>query len=196
MYINKKTLSIARLLHVYVSMTLFSLLVFFSITGVTLNHPEWFKNNTPHVIEKELSIPLQSNETSSLDQETIKHLTNKIEQVLSISLADAQSELMTDELFFEIKSAGQATSISLNIQSGELFYQYIHYGIWAQLNDLHKGRNTSVFWQWVIDITSVLFIVFAITGFILAMPQRRFLKTFSISILFTVLMTFTTFYFS
>ncbi|MBA6363155.1 PepSY-associated TM helix domain-containing protein, partial [Colwellia sp. BRX8-8] len=56
------------------------------------------------------------------------------------------------------------------------------------MNDLHKGRNTSVFWGWIIDITSLLCILFALSGFILAMPQRRFNRTLTVSLTVTVAM--------
>ena len=72
-----------------------------------------------------------------------------------------------------------------------MFFEHTDYGWWALMNDLHKGRNTSVFWGWIIDITSVLCIVFALSGFILAMPQRRFNRTLSVSLTVTLAMIIT-----
>lgn len=185
---NKKTLSIARLLHVYVSMILFSLLIFFSVTGVTLNHPEWFNGSAPVTNELELTLPIKHFTGDSISQDEIDKVTLQIEQALEINLKDAMFELMTDELYFALKKAGISTTITVDLTSGEVFYEQINYGFWALVNDLHKGRNTSVFWQWVIDITSGLFIVFAVTGFMLAMPQRRFNKTLASSLVFTAVM--------
>ncbi|MCJ8319528.1 MAG: PepSY-associated TM helix domain-containing protein [Colwellia sp.] len=193
---NKKTLSIARLLHVYVSMILFSLLIFFSVTGVTLNHPEWFKSITPSTNEMELTLPINHVSGESISQAEIDDITLQVEQALEINLKDAMFEVMTDELYFALKKAGISTTITVDLTSGEVFYEQINYGLWAIVNDLHKGRNTSVFWQWVIDITSVLFIVFAVTGFMLAMPQRRFSKTLASSLFFTTMMISATIMFS
>ena len=58
MQINKNTLSLSRLIHVYVSMALLTLLLFFSVTGITLNHPEWFSENQADIEEVELAIDL------------------------------------------------------------------------------------------------------------------------------------------
>ncbi len=39
---GKRALSVARTLHIYVSMALLLLMLFFAFTGITLNHPDWF----------------------------------------------------------------------------------------------------------------------------------------------------------
>lgn len=196
---TKKTLNLARLIHVYVSMALLTLLLFFSVTGITLNHPEWFSNHQARVVEKELTIEgigdlaITNDSISDTQQLTI---TKKIEDEFSISLQDIEPELMSDELFYSIKEAGESASIAVDIETGDAFYEQTHYGWWAVMNDLHKGRNTSSFWRWIIDLSSVLFIMFAITGFILAMPQKRFRRALGLSLSSTVLVIISIIYFA
>ncbi len=191
MQINKNTLSVSRLIHVYVSMALLTLLLFFSVTGITLNHPEWFSENQADIEEIELTVDLKLINNPPLSLEQITKVVEVVEQELTISLSNAVIESTRDELFFSIKKAGENTAITLDLASGELFFERTDYGLWALLNDLHKGRNTSTFWGWVIDITSVLCIVFAISGFILAMPQRRFNRTLTLSLGVTIAIIFT-----
>lgn len=182
---SKKTLNLARVIHVYVSMALLTLLLFFSVTGITLNHPEWFNDHQAKVIEKEQRIESISGQLSSENQITKaqqQKLATNIEKAFSISLQNITPELMSGELFYSIKQAGMSTSIAVDLETGEAFFEQTHYGWWAVLNDLHKGRNTSNFWSWIIDLSSILFIIFAITGFILAMPQKRFRRTLLLSI--------------
>ena len=190
MQINKNTLSLSRLIHVYVSMALLTLLLFFSVTGITLNHPEWFSENQADIEEVELAIDLKLINNPPLSLEQITQVVAVVEQELALSLSHAVIESTSDELFFSIKKAGENTAITLDLASGELFFERTNYGLWALLNDLHKGRNTSAFWGWIIDITSVLCIVFAISGFILAMPQRRFNRTLTLSLGVTVAIIF------
>ncbi|TWX58496.1 PepSY-associated TM helix domain-containing protein [Colwellia hornerae] len=191
MQINKSTLSFSRLIHIYVSMALLSLLLFFSVTGITLNHPEWFRDSKADVVERALMIDLSMIENPPLTPQQIVKVSTAIEQKLSISLNNTILESSQDELFFSIKRAGKNTAITLDLVSGELFFEETDYGWWALMNDLHKGRNTSVFWGWIIDITSLLCILFALSGFILAMPQRRFNRTLTLSLTVTVAMIFT-----
>lgn len=191
MQINKNTLSLSRLIHVYVSMALLTLLLFFSVTGITLNHPEWFSDYQAEIEEVELAVDLKLINNPPLSLEQITQVVEVVEQELDVSLTNAVIESSRDELFFSIKKAGENTAITLDLASGELFFERIDYGLWALLNDFHKGRNTSVFWGWIIDITSVLCIVFAISGFILAMPQRRFNRTLTLSLGVTIAIIFT-----
>jgi hypothetical protein len=191
MQITKSTLSFSRLIHVYVSMALLSLLLFFSVTGITLNHPEWFRDSKADVVERALMIDLSMIKNPPLTPLQIVNVSTAIEQKLSVSLNNTILESSQDELFFSIKRAGKNTAITLDLVSGELFFEETDYGWWALMNDLHKGRNTSVFWGWIIDITSLLCILFALSGFILAMPQRRFNRTLTLSLTVTVAMIFT-----
>lgn len=188
MQINKSTLSFSRLIHVYVSMALLSLLLFFSVTGITLNHPEWFRDSKADIVERALMIDLSMIKNPPLTPLQIVNVSTAIEQKLSVSLNNTILESSQDELFFSIKRAGKNTAITLDLVSGELFFEETDYGWWALMNDLHKGRNTSVFWGWIIDITSLLCILFALSGFILAMPQRRFNRTLTVSLTVTVAM--------
>ncbi len=196
---SKKTLNLARVLHVYVSMALLTLLLFFSVTGITLNHPEWFRSHQPQVIEKETNIESVQKlvlENDAINPEQQQLVTNELEQLLAISLIGAKAELMSGELFYSLKQAGKSTSVAVDLASGDVFYEQTHYGWWAVLNDLHKGRNTSAFWSWIIDLSSALFIIFAITGFILAMPQKRFRRTLILSLSSTVLAILSMLYFA
>tara|TARA_B110000495_G_C23042534_1_gene626510 strand:+ start:4021 stop:4620 length:600 start_codon:yes stop_codon:yes gene_type:complete len=196
---SKKTLNLARLIHVYVSMALLTLLLFFSVTGITLNHPEWFSSHQAQVVESELTIDtiaelaLSDGQVTSEQQQVI---TSEIDQAFAVSLQNTKPELMSGELFYSIKQAGKSASIAVDLETGEAFFEQTHYGWWAVLNDLHKGRNTSNFWGWIIDFSSVLFIVFAITGFILAMPQKRFHRTLIVSVSSTLLAIITIIYFA
>ena len=191
MKINKNTLSFSRLIHVYVSMALLTLLLFFSVTGITLNHPEWFSESQADIEEVELAVDLKLINNPPLSLEQITQVVAVVEQELALSLTNAVIESSRDELFLSIKKAGENTSITLDLASGELFFERTDYGLWALLNDLHKGRNTSAFWGWIIDITSVLCIIFAVSGFILAMPQRRFNRTLTLSLGVTIAIIFT-----
>ena len=114
MQINKSTLSFSRLIHVYVSMALLSLLLFFSVTGITLNHPEWFRDSKADVVERALMIDLSMIKNPPLTPQQIVNVSTAIEQKLSVSLNNTILESSQDELFFSIKRAGKNTAITLD----------------------------------------------------------------------------------
>ena len=196
---SRKTLNLARLIHVYVSMALLTLLLFFSVTGITLNHPEWFSSHQAQVLESELTIDTIADLVPDIDKVTSEQqqvITREIEQAFAISLHNIEPELMCGELFYSRQNAGKSASIALDLETGDAFYEQTHYGWWAVLNDLLEGRNTSNFWGWIIDLSSVLFIIFAVTGFILAMPQKRFHRTLLVSVGTTLLAIISIIYFA
>ncbi|RZL28742.1 MAG: peptidase, partial [Pedobacter sp.] len=39
---KKEVAKLSRWLHIYLSMVSFAIVLFFSVTGLTLNHPTWF----------------------------------------------------------------------------------------------------------------------------------------------------------
>ena len=47
----------ARRLHVYISMALLLVVLFFSVTGITLNRPELFESSKPNIQTHNLTLP-------------------------------------------------------------------------------------------------------------------------------------------
>jgi len=170
--LNKKLLSVSRTVHIYVSIALFTLLIFFSITGVTLNHPEWFDGAQ----SKDSSVDFQvSPELLTEDQQG--PLLNYLYQQQLLGKGVLTLERSEEEIYISVKRPGLNHVIVMDTASGQSYRDTSDYGNWALLNDLHKGRNAGLFWTLVIDITSALFILFGLSGFILVIPQKRFMKT-------------------
>lgn len=90
------------------------------------------------------------------------------------------------ELFITDKGPGAYLSLTIDLNSGEAYKEAIDYGYWALFNDLHKGRNSGVFWGFIIDLSAVLMIVFSLTGFVLALGQRRINRTIAVSVISTL----------
>lgn len=182
MRINKPLLAFSRLIHVYVSMALLSLMIFFSITGITLNHPQWFAEQEAKVTEAEFNI---SHDLLSLDSQG--RLIDFLVSERYIKGNKLSIEREEEELFISDKGPGRYLSLTVDLTSGEAFVEATDYGYWALLNDLHKGRNSGGFWRFIIDLSAALMILFSLTGFILALAQRRMSKTVSLSIISTLL---------
>lgn len=166
-------------MHVYCSTFLFTLLVFFSISGIFLNH-RWYDQtrNKENFSEQPISIDqiekwrLRSDEEWNPDTTLISEFLAK-----NYSFGPPNSiELDADsgEIIFEYKvPAGYAVVIidtqiellSLEIQEGSTI---------GVLNDLHKGRNSGLVWSWVIDISAGLMCLFAITGVIILFQGKKY----------------------
>lgn len=176
MRVNKNLLAWSRLIHVYVSMALLTLMIFFAVTGITLNHPSWFDDSQAQseVIEGEVAQAL-------LVPEQQGALVDFLYQQHLLQGNRLLIERDEQELFLSSKGPGTHLSVTIDLTTGELFKEQVDYGVWARLNDLHKGRNSGALWRFIIDLSAGLMMLFSLTGLILALVQRRVNKTMSVA---------------
>jgi hypothetical protein len=186
--LKNKTVQIwARRLHVYISMALLLVVLFFSITGITLNRPSLFVSSHPDVSETTITIPAALFSTGADD-----FVPNKIgildylaehtqlsgqPSALDVFTQVEDGELLEGEIALDYKGPGYNVAVFIDMTTAEAVIEKTHYGVVAVLNDLHKGRNSGEVWRWFIDITAVLMVFFVLTGVCLLLPKKRTLKT-------------------
>lgn len=168
---SKSTLTLIRAIHVYVSMALLVMMLFFAITGITLNHPTWFDaKGTTHYQEDPippylLSLPKEE------QQQALAHFVKS-----SFAMDYDAAQIDSDEIQLVHKSPGSYKTLTLDLVEQQSYFERIDYGAIAILNDLHKGRNSGLVWSAILDICSVLIILFSISGALLLVPQQKRLK--------------------
>ncbi|MBY6223461.1 PepSY-associated TM helix domain-containing protein [Ferrimonas balearica] len=176
----------SRTLHIYVSMSLLLVVLFFAITGVTLNRPEWFVGE-PQRIESELplspalltadTLRQPSGEQALLDvlrqQGGLKGLASPLQIYTEVE----DGELVEGEVTLDFKGPGYDASVYIDLLEPVAEVSVTDYGTVAWLNDLHKGRNTGAAWHWFIDLSAVLMVLFVLTGVVLLVPKKRTLRT-------------------
>lgn len=172
MKVNKTLWRWSRLLHVYAAVALLLLLSFFAVTGITLNHPDWFSGQTEeHDIEFQLP-NFNTNNDLNFKPEQIRI----IEQQLNVNFSQLKFERDGDLAFIDAQMPGSFINAELDLNTGQVAASITSFGTWAWLNDLHKGRHTSISWRWLLDISSVLILLFCFSGLVLLLPNRRHLK--------------------
>lgn len=162
-------------------------MLFFSWTGITLNHAGDIPAS-PEIITIEDTLPnaLLKNFT---EQQTTMRLPIAIrswlkdKHKLSIS-AQLKGELDNGEYYLAMPRPGADAWLSIDIASGEFIYERTDRGWIAFFNDLHKGRDSSTAWIWFIDIFAVGCIIFCLSGLWLLYRQAAFrLSTWPITTL-------------
>ncbi|MEL0648817.1 PepSY-associated TM helix domain-containing protein [Pseudoalteromonas agarivorans] len=177
-FINKRTLySTSRTLHIYISTALFFLLILFCVSGIVLNHVDWLKNDKNNG-QVTAAIPAELVTKANAQLDTLPTLYPEIEAFLAkqYSLTKVKSiEWEKEDALVMIDyplPAGFAYA-ELDFTTGELNLDYQTGGFLSLIGDLHKGRYTGEVWSWVIDISAVLMIIFAITGMIILFQNRK-----------------------
>ncbi|MCB1689639.1 MAG: PepSY-associated TM helix domain-containing protein [Halioglobus sp.] len=142
-------------------------LLFFSVTGITLNHPQWF-SATPAEQSEQVVMSAQwlqafeqADEIAQLD-----YLAKELDERWGLGLP---SNIDSDEFewVLDYQRPGGLSTVVLALDSGTLSLEQVNDGLVAVINDLHKGRHSGLVWFYLIDITAIICIAFSITGLLL-----------------------------
>lgn len=171
----KSVFTLSRWLHVYVSTSLLCLLLFFSITGFTLNHVDWFSGASEdqavtHSLQPQLKVRLMQQDITAVDE-----LQRTLSQQWSLPRPrSVELEWALDEITFDYSLPAGSVFVVVDIDRGELLMEVNRGGLIALLNDLHKGRHSGDAWSLLIDVSALLICVFSITGLAILLQHKRY----------------------
>lgn len=160
-----------RWLHLYVSLIGFATIFFFAVTGITLNHAEFFESAPPKEREIEEDLPRTLiPETGTPDRKALAdHFREK--HRLSGEVDDFSVDPEYCSLIF--KGPAYTADISIDRATAHATVRETRLGLAAHLDDLHKGRDTGRIWSIVIDVSAALMAVSSLTGLWLLFYVRR-----------------------
>jgi hypothetical protein len=167
---RRKTARLARWLHIYLSMVCFAIIFFFSVTGLTLNHPTWLGGAEEQ--SREHSGSIRGDWISGADPEKlaiVEYLRNHE------GVRGAVGDFSIDDYQFVIsfRAPAYAADVFIDRETGAYDLTETTLGTIALLNDLHKGRDSGEVWSWVIDLSAVFLVVISATGFTLIFFIKR-----------------------
>jgi uncharacterized protein len=169
-----------RWLHTYLSLVTMLLILFFSVTGLTLNHPDW----TFGVKESKQTYKgtLEAQWLSGAEPDWLM-ISDHIRKSHAIH-GEVSDRTATDtDGSLTYKGPGYSADVFFDRATGDYEVDELSFGPVSVLNDLHKGRDSGTAWKWVIDVSAVVLIVVSLTGLILLF----FLKKIKAKGLWTVL---------
>jgi len=171
---KKRTAAFSRWLHLYLSMLCFLVVLFFAITGITLNHTEWFDGKqTEKKFEGKLPVEWVNNtDTSKIKKlEIVEFFRNKY------GIKGSVSDFFVDDeqCSVSFKGPGYSANAFINRKDGQLQLSELRLGLIAVLNDLHKGRDSGKSWSWLIDISAVFLTIVSLSGLLMLffLKKRR-----------------------
>jgi hypothetical protein len=185
--LKKKLFSACRWLHIYLSTILFSLLLFFCITGIVLNHIDWLDHSSE---EGELTIELTLNDIQ--EQAPLQELLPYFQKILldNYHLQTVQKiefDHDSKQIIFDYSLPASYVLVIADIVNSKLSIEYSK-GNWLNIwSDLHKGRHSGKAWSWVIDLSAIFMTLFAVTGMIILFQNRKKRRNGVITVLFGTL---------
>jgi hypothetical protein len=173
--LNIRFAKLIRWLHIYLSMFGLAAVLFFSVTGITLNHPDWFFSGAErqNELEGQMNLVWLRNDTpavGSSDQPDQAGPVAKLEVVeylrkshrIGGALADFRADEMECTVTF--KGPGYSADAVIDRETGHYTLTQTYHGFVAVINDLHKGRDTGPVWSLVIDVSAALMTIISLTG--------------------------------
>ena len=170
--LEKKTATFSRWLHIYLSMISFVVVLFFSVTGLTLNHASWFDGKQ---VEQKYSgnVPIawvNVADTTQIKKLEIAELLRKnygIKGYVSDFLID------DDQCSVSFKGPGYTADAFIVRKTGKFELTELKMGLGAVMNDLHKGRDSGKGWGWLIDVSAVFLVIVSLSGLVMLLFLKK-----------------------
>jgi uncharacterized protein len=162
--LKRKIATLARWLHIYLSMASFAILLFFAVTGLTLNHAEWFAQQQTTVQVQGAVEPgwvMPGRDPAKFD--LVEYF--RVRKGIQGAVADFRVDELECDISF--KGPGYAADAVIERSSAQYRLTITRMGLAAVLNDLHKGRDTGQVWGKIIDLSAVLMTCVSLTGMVL-----------------------------
>jgi hypothetical protein len=180
-----------RLWHGWLSAFAFIALMFFSATGLLLNHPEWFADADAPARDSHAQL-----NPADLKGKSLTALGEILTSRKLVHGAYASGDIDEDLALLRFEGVRGNSSVSLDLASGKADIEYRKAGALTVLNDLHRGKNAGKAWQWLIDLSAGLFLVMSLLGYLLffsmrhKLPQALFLTLGSVAVLILLFLLF------
>jgi len=163
--LRRRTAIVARWLHIYLSMAAFAIILFFAVTGFTLNHPDTLSGHQK-VTQISGDMPHQWLRPTTGDPDKtviVDHLrqANHLRGTLTDFRVDDH------QIQVSFKGPGYTADAFLDRDTNRYDVTETTSGALAVMNDLHRGASTGPAWSFVIDTCAILLTVVSLTGLIL-----------------------------
>lgn len=159
--VKKRTAYWTRWLHVYTSMFALLITLFFGITGITLNHPDWTFGDDVELTTLEGTLP----DTVLVDGEIeFLMVSEYLRTVHEVSGEVADFSAIDGQGTISYKAPGYGADVFFDPSTLDYSLTIQQQGFVAVMNDLHKGRDASTSWRWIIDISAGFLVAISITG--------------------------------
>jgi hypothetical protein len=168
---------LCRMLHAYLSAFAFLALMFFSATGVLLNHPEWFDGYQPAARTFQVSLSAAELKAAKAAKDPGRALAAAVAAKTPLVGAYASGDLGDRDALIRLEGPKGSTDLTVNQDTGQVTAKVARASFSAIIQDLHRGKNSGAPWRFVIDASAWLLLAMSLVGYVLFFSLRFRLKT-------------------
>ncbi|WP_051319388.1 PepSY-associated TM helix domain-containing protein [Chitinimonas koreensis] len=166
----------SRMLHAYLSAFAFIALMLFSLSGLLLNHPDWFKGRNP-AVDHTLRLDAAELREAAGSADPARALAAIVAERIALKGGYKSGEVIDGEAQIRFEGVSGKSDLLIDLASGQVEATVEPATVTTMLHDLHRGKNSGAAWSWVIDLTAVLTLAFSLLGYVLFFSLRFRLAT-------------------
>jgi hypothetical protein len=171
---TRKILMALRAIHIY--LTMFALLgfSFFAVTGLMLNHEDWFglhgDDGAIRTVDEQVTLPAEV-----LHEPDRLAVVEQLRKKCAISAPVDSFEADADNISVVFEGPGLRATAVITRESGQAQVTKMIGSLPALLADLHKGVGAGPWRKALSDAIAILLLIATVTGLILwlSLPNRR-----------------------
>ena len=149
-----------RWLHIYGSMFGLCATLLFAVTGLTLNHADWFERAEPFVrkFDGTLDRALLGTDVDKLAVAEKLRAAHHLQGMVSeFAIEDTQCLVVW-------KGPGYSADATIDRATGGYHVEEAKKGWMAVFDDLHKGRDCGSAWSLIVDASAIVLAFLSVTG--------------------------------
>jgi hypothetical protein len=168
----------ARDWHGYLSACAFLALIFFALTGLLLNHPEWLAGR-PDAPSEDFTLELAPAELAAAQRarDPARALAVAVGGKARLVGGFQSGELVDDQAMLRFESPKGSSDVTVDLASGAAEVTVTHARLIDLLDELHRGKNAGKAWKAVIDVSAILVLALSVIGYVLFFTLRFRLRT-------------------
>src|SRR3954470_15802407 len=138
-YWKRRTAALFRWLHIYLSMVSFGILFFFAITGLTLNHADWFFSDREATTRTTGALNPDWVAAPEAAQVAKLEIVEQLRQRHHVKGGVGEFRIEQTECNVVFKGPGYTAEARIDRQTGKYEFSETRFGFIAVINDLHKA---------------------------------------------------------
>jgi uncharacterized protein len=167
---------LCRMLHAYLSAFAFLALIFFSVTGLLLDHPDWLQGRAREH-EARFALPLAVLRSAGRARDPQAALALEVARRTPVVGAYKSGETDDGQANLRFEGVKGSTTAVVDLASGQADVTVDHASATSLVEDLHRGKNAGAAWRLVIDVSAVLITALSVIGYVLFFSLRFRLRT-------------------
>ena len=168
---------LCRAWHGYLSAVAFVWLLFFSVTGILLNHPTWLRDDKPATVSRQFRLQPKELTSVTAQAEPGLALVQAMRGRLGLKGQVDSSAVAGQLLFVRMRGASGSSELQLDLQSGQGSAAIESFPIPTLFKELHRGEKAGAVWRAMIDIAGFALVVTSLLGLMIYLSLRFRLRT-------------------